>query len=85
MQTESAQPTQTALPMSRAMNVALEKSDVIRLCGKHKAAISDIEVLLSGGTRVVMMNGDDAAVMRKAFGNKLFHGKVTRSLWVRNQ
>lgn len=70
--------------MSRAMNVDASHADVIAMCAKHNATISAIEPLLSGGTRVVMMNGDDAATVRRAFKSKVMEGKVTRTLWVRN-
>lgn len=67
--------------MSRAMNIDLDRDEVIARCAKNNATISAIETLISGGTRVVMMNGDDAAVMRKAFGSKIITGTVTRMKW----
>lgn len=70
--------------MSRAMNVDASAADVTALCAKHRAGISAIEPLLSGGTRLVMLNGDDAETMRKAFGKKLIDGAVVRTRWVRN-
>jgi hypothetical protein len=81
--------TQTAAnqnipPSSRAMNVDAARADVIAMCAKHKATISTIEDLMSGGTRVVLMNGTDAAVIRKAFGKKVIAGEVVRTRWVRN-
>lgn len=70
--------------MSRAMNINAKQSDVIETCARLKTPISAIEPLLSGGTRVVMMNGDDAEIVRKAFKSKLLDGAVTRTRWVRN-
>ena len=70
--------------MSRAMNINAERADVIDTCAKLNTPISAIEPLLSGGTRVVMMNGDDAEIVRKAFKSKLLLGAVTRNRWVRN-
>jgi len=70
--------------MSRAMNINAERADVIETCAKLNTPISAIEPLLSGGTRVVMMNGDDAETVRKAFKSKLLVGPVTRNRWVRN-
>lgn len=70
--------------MSRAMNINAEQAEVIAKCAKHGAAISAIETLLSGGTRVVLMNADDAAVIRKSFASKLIKSPVTRTRWVRN-
>ena len=47
---------------SRAINVNTLRPEVEALCAKHKTTISAIEALPRGaGTRVVMMNGDDAA------------------------
>ncbi|MEO5865589.1 MAG: hypothetical protein ABIS14_05550 [Sphingomonas sp.] len=70
--------------MSRAMNVNAERTEVIDMCAKHKVTISAIEPLLSGGTRVVLMNGDDAETVRRAFKSKIMTGAVKRTLWVRN-
>jgi len=50
---------------------------------KHQTKISAIEKLPKGGTRVVMMNGDDAEAMRRVFGNKILTGTVTREHWAR--
>lgn len=70
--------------MSRALNVNAEQAHVVATCAKHKATISAIETLLSGGTRVVLMNADDAANIRKAYGSKVMTGPVKRTMWVRN-
>lgn len=70
--------------MSRVMNTNAPQPDVIATCARLKTPISAIEPLLSGGTRVVMMNGDDAEIVRKAFKSKLLDGAVTRTRWVRN-
>lgn len=69
---------------SRAINVKTLRPEVEALCAKHKATISAIEALPRGaGTRVVLMNGDDAAVMRRAFGKNVIEGKVEREHWAR--
>ena len=65
--------------MSRAINVNASKTDVQALCLKHKAPISAIETLASGGTRVVFMNGDAAAAMTRVFGRKVLSGTVERT------
>ena len=65
--------------MSRAINVNATKSDVEALCLKHKAPISAIETLASGGTRVVFMNGDAAAATSRVFGKKVLSGNVERT------
>lgn len=56
--------------MSRAINVNATPAEVSAMCAKHKATISAIETLPAGGTRVVLMNADDTAVIAKAFNKK---------------
>lgn len=70
--------------MSRAMNVRATKDEVAAMCAKHAVRITAIEALHSGGTRVVLMNGDEADTIRKAYKTRLITGTVKRSLWVRN-
>lgn len=70
--------------MSRAMNVTATEAEVRSSAAEHGAAISAIEMILSGGTRVVFMNGDDAERMRRVFGSRMIVGAVMRSRWVRN-
>jgi hypothetical protein len=64
--------------MSRALNVDASPADVTARCAKLKAAITAIEPLRSGGTRVVLKNGDDAVAVAKAFGSKVMAGAVVR-------
>ena len=64
--------------MSRAINVDATHSQVVGACAKHGAAISAIEALASGGTRVVLMNADAASTMRQAFGRKVLTGETRR-------
>lgn len=64
---------------SRAINLAMDEKDVRAGCAKHGAAISAIETLQSGGTRVVLMNGSAAETMRKAFGKRVLSGAVQRA------
>lgn len=65
--------------MSRAINVNATPADVTTMCKKHKVTISAIEVLPSGGTRVVLMNADDAAVITKAYAKKLLATDTART------
>jgi hypothetical protein len=76
--------SQPAPATSRAINVDAPHADVVAMCAKHKASVSTIEDLMSGGTRVVLMNGTDAAAIRKAFGKKVIAGEVVRTRWLRN-
>ncbi|GBH30634.1 hypothetical protein [Sphingobium xenophagum] len=65
--------------MSRAINVNAPLADVQALCTKHALAISTIEALTSGGTRVVMLNPDGADRMRDLMKTRLIESPVVRS------
>ena len=64
--------------MSRAINVNATEAQVTSMCAKHGAVITSIETLRSGGTRVVLTNGDSAATVRRAYGAKVIEGAVQR-------
>ncbi|WP_313535659.1 hypothetical protein [Sphingomonas sp.] len=64
--------------MSRAINVSAAKEHVIATCAKRSIAISAIETLQSGGTRVVMNSSADTAIIAKAYGRKVITGAVVR-------
>ena len=65
--------------MSRAVNVNAKTVEVETLCDRHAIRISTMEELLSGGTRVVLVNADGAAALRKHMKTKLIEGQVKRS------
>lgn len=65
--------------MSRAININAPQAHVIAACAKRKVGISAIETLRSGGTRVVMNNAIDAAVIAKFYGRKVIGGMVQRT------
>ena len=65
--------------MSRALNLDAPQEHVLELCAKHKAPITQIETLASGGTRVVLQSSDDAAVIGRLFKGKVITGPVTRA------
>jgi hypothetical protein len=67
--------------MSRALNVDATLAEVVAFSAKHNALISAIEPLHPKGTRVVFMNGEDAARVTRAYGNKVITGPVTRQPW----
>ena len=69
--------------ISRAVNINAANAQVVAMCTKHKATISAIETLPSGGTRVVLMNAQGAAAIVKAFGSKVITGPVPRTHWLR--
>lgn len=71
---------------SRAINLDIDENAVRTACAKHGVTISAIEVLQSGGTRVVLMSGAAAETMRKAFGKRVLTGEVQRAplrTWIR--
>lgn len=57
---------------------------MLKTCADNNATVSAIEDLISGGTRVVLMNGDDAAVIRRVYKSKVMSGPVVRTRWVRS-
>ena len=65
--------------MSRAINIDAPEADIVASCAKKRLTISAIETLRSGGTRVVMNNADDAAIVAKQFRAKIIAGDVTRA------
>lgn len=65
--------------MSRAINLGVPRAEVVAMCEKHNVTISAIEVLPSGGTRVVLMNGYDTAVIAGAFKSRIIEGVVHRT------
>ncbi|MBA2932899.1 hypothetical protein HZF05_02200 [Sphingomonas sp. CGMCC 1.13654] len=65
--------------MSRAFCVTLHIDDVMAACAKNKATISTVEPLHTGGTRVVLINSHDAAIMSRVFAGKLITGDVIRT------
>ena len=65
--------------MSRAINVNATGAEVTAMCAKHKATISAMETLPAGGTRVVMMNADDAATIARAFKKQILATDAQRT------
>ena len=65
--------------MSRAINLNAPVADVEALCAKHKVAISVIEKLTSGGTRVVLLSPDGADRIRTLMKSKIITAAVVRS------
>ena len=69
--------------MSRAMNVTLAEADVTALCKSAGVAISAIEPLPAGGTRLVCISPIGADKMRKKLKKHLIDGAVTRHRFYR--
>lgn len=65
--------------MSRAVNIDATPQTVTDTCALYNYGISAIEPLQSGGTRVVLLNSDDAANLRRRMAAQLIEGPVIRS------
>lgn len=65
--------------MSRALNLDASQDHVLATCLKNKADITHIETLVSGGTRVVLRTGDDAAAIGRAYKGKVINSAIVRT------
>ncbi len=65
--------------MSRAINSTASVAEIQALCDKHAFRVSTIEPLLSGGSRVVLLDGRDADSLRAVLKTKVIVGQVSRS------
>jgi len=65
--------------MSRVVNVRATLDAIKEACTQHAFRISALEALVSGGTRVVMLDPRDADAFRILMKGKLIEGAVTRS------
>ncbi len=64
--------------MSRAMNIAMDETAVLETCRAAKVGVSAIEVLSSGGVRLVCMSVGGAETLRRKLKSKLIKGEVVR-------
>jgi hypothetical protein len=65
--------------MSRAVHIDQTPTAVEDLCRKHSFRFSTVEALLSGGSRVVLLDPRDAESLRILMKHKLILGGVRRS------
>lgn len=65
--------------MSRAISIDATVEQVTDYCAKQGLGISVIEPLISGGTRVVLNNMNDAEVVRRGMKARLISAPVVRS------
>lgn len=65
--------------MSRAINLSLTREEVVAAAIRHNAAISSIMPLHPRGTRVVLLNAGEAAVLRRALKAQIIDGIVVRT------
>jgi hypothetical protein len=72
--------------MSRTLNINAFVAQVTVIWARHQAGISMIEPLVSGGTRLVLLNAHEAAVIGRACAGKIMTGTVMRTpLRLRNR
>jgi hypothetical protein len=67
-----------ASQLSRAMNLAMSERDVLDRCQAAGVAVSAVELLPSGGVRLVCMSGAGADLVRGLLSKKLIQGNVLR-------
>ncbi len=65
--------------MSRVINLTLGEADVRELCRKSDIGVSSLEVLQSGGVRLVTSSVDGAEKIRKKLKSKIVRGDVERT------
>ena len=65
--------------MSRVVNLSMAEADVREQCRKSAIGVSSLEVLESGGVRLVTSSVDGAEKIRKKLKSKLVRGDVQRT------
>ena len=65
--------------MSRVVNLSMGEADVREQCRKSDIGVSSLEVLQSGGVRLVTSSSDGAEKIRKKLKSKLVRGDVERT------
>jgi hypothetical protein len=64
--------------MSRALNLAMTEAEVVRHCRDKEIAISVLEALPDGGTRLVCMSNYGAAKIRSNLKARIIEEDVRR-------
>ena len=64
--------------MSRALYIKATVDHVVQSCAKMNAAVSAIEALPSGVTRVVLCSGGGAAIVKRQYSKSLVLSVVPR-------
>ena len=65
--------------MSRIISIDASRPDILAECATRNIAVSMIETLESGGSRVVLFNALDAATLGGFYGERVLTGAVTRT------
>ncbi len=69
----------TELAPPRVLFIKLSEARVLEQCAAKDIGVSAIEVLASGGVRMVCKSVDGAETARKLFKSNLLKGEVTRT------
>jgi hypothetical protein len=64
--------------MSRAMQLAMSEQEVLALCASKKVAVSAIERLPGGGTRLVCRSSSGADIVRRKAKSKIIIAEQMR-------
>ena len=64
--------------MSRALQLAMSEQDVLALCASKNVAVSAIERLPSGGTRLVCCSSSGADIIRHKAKSKIIIAEQVR-------
>jgi hypothetical protein len=64
--------------VSRAFNLSMTEAEVVRHCQDKSIAISALEALPDGGSRLVCMSGHGAAQIRSKLKSRIIQGEVRR-------
>ena len=64
--------------MSRAMQLAMSEQEVLALCTSEKVAVSAIESLPGGGTRLVCCSSSGADIVRRKAKSKIITSEQVR-------
>ena len=79
------QPRYASRVMSRAFNLSMTQADVVKHCTDKSIAISVIEALPGGGTRLVTMNGEGAEKIQPKLKRHIIEGNVRREQFIRRR
>jgi hypothetical protein len=64
--------------MSRAMQLAMSEQEVLTLCASEKVAVSAVERLPGGGTRLVCCSSSGAEIVRRKAKSKIVTAEQIR-------
>jgi hypothetical protein len=64
--------------LSRALNLAMSETDVLGRCRDAGVGVSALELLPSGGVRLVCMSMAGADLVRRLLSKKIIQGNVER-------